>query len=316
MEPREIRLHGHRLRYRVAGRGPLLLLIHGIAGRSATWEDVAPALARRFTVLAPDLPGHGASAKPRGDYSIGAHANTLRDLAGALGFERGSVVGHSLGGGIAMQFAYQFPERCERLVLVSSGGLGREVHALLRSATLPGAELVLPLLFNEGTRRSVDSVTRWVGRLGLRPAGDLDELRQAFASLREPAARRAFLSTARSVIDARGQRVDATNRLYLAGDLPTLIVWGERDALIPVRHAHAAHQRIPGSRLAVFPGAGHFPHRSHPERFADVLLDFLETTRPARLSESRLRERLLEDAEPAGAARPRPFEPAPPPNAA
>ncbi len=302
MEPREIRLHGHRLRYRVGGRGPLLLLVHGIAGRSATWEDVAPALGQRFTVLAPDLPGHGESAKPRGDYSIGAYANTLRDLAGALGFERGSVVGHSLGGGIAMQFAYQFPERCERLVLVSSGGLGREVHPLLRSATLPGAEVVLPLLFNEGTRRSVDSVTRWIGRLGLRPAADLEELRQAFASLRDPATRRAFLATARSVIDAGGQRVDATNRLYLAGELPTLIVWGARDPLIPVHHAREAHRRIPGSRLAIFPGAGHFPHRSHAGRFAEVVLDFLKTTPAARMSEARLRERLLEGEPHAGAA--------------
>ena len=311
MERREIRLHGHRLRYRIAGSGPLLLLVHGIAGRSATWEDVAPALGRRFTLLAPDLPGHGESSKPRGDYSLGAYANALRDLLGALGFERGSVIGHSLGGGIAMQFAYQFPERCERLVLVSSGGLGREVHALLRSATLPGAEVVLPLLCNEGTRRSVDEVTRWIGWLGLRPGPDLEELWRGFASLGEAGARRAFLATVRSVVDAGGQRVDATNRLYLAQEVPTLIVWGERDPLIPVRHAQAAHRRIPGSRLVVFPGAGHFPHRSDPGRFADVLLDFLETTAPARLSEARLRERLLEGAALA-ARRPRALRPQPP----
>ena len=294
MERREIHLHGHRVRYRIGGSGPLLLLVHGIAGRSATWEDVAPALGGRFTLLAPDLPGHGESSKPRGDYSLGAYANTLRDLVGALGFESGSVIGHSLGGGIAMQLAYQFPERCERLILVSSGGLGREVHPLLRSATLPGAEIVIPLLCNQGTRRSVDGVTRWIARLGLRPGPDLDELWRAFASLGDAAARRAFLATARSVIDAGGQRVDATNRLYLAQELPTLIVWGERDPLIPVHHAHAAHRQIPGSRLAVFPGAGHFPHRSHPKRFAEVVLDFLKTTSAARLSESRLRERLLE----------------------
>lgn len=294
MKQSEITLHGQRFSYRSGGSGPLVVLLHGIARSSSTWEEVAFGLRQRCTVVAPDLLGHGESSKPRGDYSLGAYANVLRDLLGALGYERGTLVGHSLGGGVAMQFAYQFPERCERLVLVSSGGLGREVHPLLRSAALPGAEAVLPWLCGKRTRDTVARVTGWLGRLGLRAGPDLQEVWQGFVSLGDADARRAFLDTVRGIIDAGGQRVSAADRLYLAEALPALIVWGERDPLIPVAHAYTAHERLPGSRLEVFPNAGHFPYRDDPRRFVSVLLDFLETTQPARLSETRLREQLRE----------------------
>ena len=291
MERAEIILHGHRFSYRRAGNGPLLVLLHGIAGNSATWEDVMRRLSEHHTVIAPDFLGHGESSKPRGDYSLGAYANGIRDLLGALGYERGTIVGHSLGGGVAMQFAYQFPERCERLVLVSSGGLGREVHLLLRAAALPGAEAVLPWLCTAGGR-TVATMTHVLGRLGLRASTDLEEMWRNFSSLDDPAARHAFVHTVRGLIDLGGQRVSATDRLYLAAELPTLIVWGERDPLIPVRHAHVAHERIPGSRLAVFPGAGHFPYRDDPQRFAALVLDFVRTTTAAPVDEDRWR-RLL-----------------------
>src|SRR5437016_6855694 len=147
MDTREITLHGHRVSYRTEGEGDeVVVLIHGITGTSETWAEAIPILAEEFTVVAPDLLGHGHSAKPRGDYSLGAYASGVRDLVAALGHERATFVGHSLGGGVAMQLAYQFPERCERLVLIDSGGLGSEVNLLLRMATLPGAEFVLPLL--------------------------------------------------------------------------------------------------------------------------------------------------------------------------
>jgi pimeloyl-ACP methyl ester carboxylesterase len=266
-------------------------LLHGIAGSSATWEEVMVRLAPACRIVAPDLLGHGESAKPRGDYSLGAFANGVRDLLGALGYERGTIVGHSLGGGIAMQFAYQFPERCERLVLVSSGGLGREVHPLLRAAALPGAEAVLPWLCVAG-RRSIGTLTHGLAGLGLRAGVDLEEIWRSFVSLEDAEARQAFVDTVRGVIDVGGQRVSAADRLYLAAELPTLIVWGERDPLIPVRHAHEAHERIPGSRLEIFAGAGHFPHRDDPERFASVLLDFIETTQPTPIDEGRWRDRL------------------------
>jgi pimeloyl-ACP methyl ester carboxylesterase len=284
LTPSEMELHGHRVSYRRGGSGPALLLLHGITNSSETWERVAPYLAEHFTLIAPDLLGHGQSATPRGDYSLGAHASGARDVLTALGIERATVVGHSLGGGIAMQFAYQFPERCERLVLVSSGGLGREVHLVLRAAALPGAEYVLPALTSAGllsVGRGVGSVLRF---LRVPPSEDLDVLGRGFASLDNAGSRQAFLQTVRSVIEPSGQRVSAEDRLTLAAQLPTLIVWGERDSIIPVRHGAAAHEAMPGSRFEVFPGAGHMPHDADPARFARLLIDFCSTTEAAQLA--------------------------------
>ncbi|GAC1315744.1 MAG: alpha/beta fold hydrolase [Thermoleophilaceae bacterium] len=294
MEHEEIKLHGHRVSYRRAGWGPVLLLIHGITGSSATWEDVIGPLSERYTVVAPDLLGHGESAKPRGDYSLGAYASGVRDLLGAIGHERATVVGHSLGGGVAMQMAYQFPERCERLVLVSSGGLGREVSALLRAATLPGAEWVLPLLSTNRLVTATQSVTSLGRRLGLRVGPDLEETWRGFVSLADADARSAFIHSLRALVDFGGQRVSATDRLYLAEQLPTMIIWGARDPIIPMRHGVEAHAAIPGSRLETFAKAGHFPHRDDPARFVRVLSDFVDSTPAATLDEGRWRQLLRE----------------------
>ena len=296
MEHEEITLHGHRVSYRRAGWGPVIVLIHGITGSSLTWEDVIEPLAERYTVVAPDLLGHGESAKPRGDYSLGAYASGVRDLVQAIGHDRATVVGHSLGGGVAMQFAYQFPERCERLVLVSSGGLGREVHMLLRAAALPGSELVLPLLASPGIIGRVDAVGAFLSRLGLRAGADLDELWRGFSSLADGGARAAFIHTLRTILDPGGQRVSATDRLYLAAEMPTLIVWGERDPIIPFRHGLRASELVPGSRFVSFPDAGHFPYRDDPRRFVRELTDFIESTEPSDPRDERLRELLREGA--------------------
>jgi pimeloyl-ACP methyl ester carboxylesterase len=280
----QLELHGHQVSYRRAGDGPALLLLHGITDSSATWEGVAPGLAEHFTLIAPDLLGHGESATPRGDYSLGAHASGVRDILTALGIERVTVVGHSLGGGIAMQFAYQFPERTERLVLVSSGGLGREVHFLLRAAALPGADYVLPALTSAGLIGVGRGVGGLLKRLRLAPGEDLQVLAQGFASLDNAGSRQAFLHTVRAVIEPSGQRVSAQDRLSLAGLLPSLIVWGERDSIIPIEHGVAAHEAMPGSRFEVFPDAGHMPHDADPERFAELLIDFCATTDAAQLT--------------------------------
>src|SRR5207253_6760791 len=241
----DIVLHGHRVSFRAGGEGPRIALVHGIAGSSEQWEPTMRTLAEQFTVAPPDLLGHGRSAKPRGDYSLGAYASGLRDLLEVLGHPRATIVGHSLGGGIAMQFAYQYPERCERLVLVSSGGLGREVHAMIRAAALPDSEWVLPLICTLGLLDAVDGVARFVGRAGLRAAPSLEEIWRGYASLGDADCRQAFVHTLRTIIDPSGQRVNATDRLYLAAELPTMIVWGERDQVIPPTHAHAAHAAIP-----------------------------------------------------------------------
>ena len=284
MELRELSIHDQRISYRTAGEGPVLLLIHGMAGSASTWRQVMPGLSRQYTVVAPDLLGHGHSDKPVGDYSLGAFASTLRDLLVALGHQRATVVGQSLGGGVAMQFSYQYPERCERLVLVGSGGLGREVNPLLRWLSLPGSDAVLRLACAASIRNAIEAVGSLAARVGLQPAPVVAELWRSYASLADDATRRAFLRTLRAVVDPRGQAVSAANRLHLAAEAPTLIVWGDADPIIPVEHAHAAHAAIPGSRLEIFAGVGHYPHCEAPERFVAILTEFIESTVPARIT--------------------------------
>jgi len=289
-ELKETLLHGHRVAYRSAGSGPAIVLVHGITSTSATWERVMPYLAARFTVIAPDLLGHGQSAKPRGDYSLGAYASGVRDLMVSLGHDSATFVGHSLGGGVAMQLAYQFPERCERLVLVDSGGLGREVNFLLRAATLPLSEVVLPVLASRHILDAGRTVSRLFGRLGIRAGTDVGELAKGHASLADAEARAAFVHTLRTIVDPGGQRVNASDRLYLAQNVPFMLVWGERDRIIPVEHGRHAHELVPSSRLEVFENAGHFPHVDDPQRFLDVLLDFIDSTEPAKIDPKAWRE--------------------------
>jgi pimeloyl-ACP methyl ester carboxylesterase len=289
MKQEELTIHGKRLKYRLAGTGPLVLLIHGMAGSATTWKQVMPALSERFTVLAPDLLGHGESDKTEGDYSLGAMASTLRDLIVALGYKRATVVGQSYGGGIAMQLAYQYPERCERLVLVDAGGLGSEVNPLLRMLTLPGSEAVLLVACAPPVRRVVETIGRVALRKKLENAAVIPELWRSYASLGDVDARRAFLRTLRAVIDPRGQSVSAADKLYLAAGIPTLIIWGAEDRVIPVEHAHAAHAAIPGSWLEIIEGVGHYVHCEAPDRFVEALTEFIESTRPARIKVSRKR---------------------------
>ncbi len=282
----QVELHGHRVIYHMAGTGPPVVLIHGMLNSSRHWRSVALALADRYTVIAPDLIGHGDSATPRGDYSLGAHATSIRDLLAVLGVERATIVGHSLGGGVAMQFFYQFPQRTERLVLVSSGGLGRQVSPLLRTATVPGAGALLSLAAN---RRLLSAVRRLGDRLddsGSRQGVYLQALARALRPLEQADARKAFLHTLRAVIDPHGQRVSAQDRLYLLAGMPTLIVWGERDNTIPPSHGLSTQRAAPGSRLETLAKAAHFPHLEDPQGLASVLLDFLATTEPARIEDA------------------------------
>jgi pimeloyl-ACP methyl ester carboxylesterase len=282
----QVELHGHEVIYRTAGSGPPVVLIHGMVNSSWHWHDVALRLADTHTVIAPDLIGHGDSATPRGDYSLGAHAAAIRDLLTAIGVDSSTVVGHSLGGGVAMQYFWQFPHRVERLALVSSGGLGRDVSPLLRTAALPGASGAIRLAANP---RVVAQLDRLAGVLDARGSGKAAYVRavaRALRPLERRGARRAFLQTLRSVIDVHGQRVSAVDRLYLLGPVPTLIVWGERDETIPLDHGRAAHEAIPNSRFATLPRAAHFPHLEDPEALARELGEFIAETEPFRLGEA------------------------------
>lgn len=273
-----VTIHGHELSYFDGGSGPVVLFIHGILGSYRDWSHLIDRMDETQRVIVPDLFGHGASAKPVGDYSLGAHAGTMRDLLDRLGIERVTVVGHSLGGGIAMEFYYLFPERVDRLVLVSSGGLGREVNPILRSATLPGAEWVLPVIASAWVRGKVESAGRAASRVGWKPGKDINAIWQGFSSLGDRESRRAFLATTRAVIDPGGQIVSAHDYLPDVLPIPTLVVWGSRDRMIPAWHAITAQRSIPGCRVELFEGAGHFPHFDEPDRFADVLRDFVAAT--------------------------------------
>lgn len=278
-ELRYLDLHGDRVAYREAGQGPAVLLIHGMAASSYTWRAILPALSAGHRVIAPDILGHGQSAKPRGDYSLGAIAVWLRDLLDELGITRVTLVGHSLGGGIAMQFAHQHPDYCERLVLVASGGLGPEVGWALRLLSAPGAEFVLPIIAPQRAVAVGNRLRTWLASAGIHNvvAG---ETWDAYSSLADHQARDAFLRTLRSVVDHRGQAVSAFNRLHFTSGLPVLLIWGDQDPIIPVSHARAAHAALPGSRLVILPGVGHYPQLEAAATVTANLDDFITTTAP------------------------------------
>jgi pimeloyl-ACP methyl ester carboxylesterase len=290
-------IHGYRRAFAHVGRGPALLLVHGMGDSSRTWRNLIPRLAADHTVIAPDLLGHGKSDKPRADYSVGGYANAMRDLMSVLGVERATVVGHSFGGGVAMQFAYQYPERCERLVLVSTGGVSREVNPLLRLASTPQADLALPLLQLGVTRVVVKSALAFLRLLSTDIARDADDMLRVFEALPDATARRAFGRTLRAVVDWRGQVITMLDRCYLTRGMPTMLVWGAHDAIIPYAHAKIAHAAMPGSRLETFEEAGHFPHHTDETRFLNVLRDFLATTAPASFSRDEWREILRRGSE-------------------
>jgi pimeloyl-ACP methyl ester carboxylesterase len=276
-----VTIHGHRRAYVVTGSGPALLLLHGLGCDHTTWAPVIDSLARRYTVVAPDLLGHGESDKPRADYSVGGYANGMRDLLTVLGIDRVSVVGHSFGGGVAMQFAYQFPERTERLILVGSGGLGPEVTPAIRAITTPGFHQAMGLLTLPGVRHVGTAGMRALAATGVRAARDLTELADIYDSFKDPRTRAAIRHVVRAVVDWRGQIVTMSDRAYLTEAMPMCVVWGRNDQVIPVRHAGNAAALAPSARVEIIPNAGHFPHKDHPQRFVKIVNDFIRSTEPA-----------------------------------
>ena len=284
-----VTLHGHRRAYVKVGQGPVILLLHGLGCDHTTWEPVIDSLAKRYTVIAPDLLGHGQSAKPRADYSVGGYANGMRDLLTVLGIDQATVVGHSFGGGVAMQFAYQFPERTERLILVSSGGLGPEVTPAIRAITTPGFHQAMGVLTLPGIRHVGMAGMRVLSHTSCKATRDFDEVADIYDSFKDPHARAAIRHVVRAVVDWRGQIVTMADRAYLTQEMPMGVIWGRDDAVIPVRHASNAAALANGARVEVIPNAGHFPHKDHPHRFAKVVHDFIRTTQPATYSRSRFR---------------------------
>ncbi|MCB0936334.1 MAG: alpha/beta fold hydrolase [Mycolicibacterium sp.] len=283
-ELKYLELHGDRLAYRDEGQGDAILLLHGMAGSSQTWRSVIRPLSRKYRVIAPDLLGHGSSAKPRSDYSLGAFAVLLRDLLDELGVARATIVGHSLGGGVAMQFVYQHPDYCERLVLIGSGGLGPDVGWTLRLLSAPGAELIMPIIAPQPVLTAGEKVRSWFAKMGIEsPRGG--EIWNAYSSFSDAETRQAFLRTLRSVVDYRGQAVSALNRLNVRADMPIMAIWGEQDAIIPVQHAYAALEARPDARVEVMPGVGHFPQVERPTEVVDLIDDFITSQRAAEIEQ-------------------------------
>ena len=287
-------IHGYRRAFRIAGSGPAILLIHGIGDNSTTWETVQSKLAQRYTVIAPDLLGHGKSDKPRADYSVAAYANGMRDLLSVLDIERVTVVGHSLGGGVAMQFAYQFPQLVDRLILVGAGGVTKDVNVALRVASVPLVSEALALL----RLPMILPTLQLFGRLGGAVFGstgfgrDIPEVLRILEALPEPTASSAFARTLRAVVDWRGQVVTMLDRCYLTESVPVQLIWGECDSVIPVAHARMAHAAMPGSQLEIFEGSGHFPFRDDPDRFCELVEKFIDSSEPAVYDQDLLRNLL------------------------
>jgi pimeloyl-ACP methyl ester carboxylesterase len=285
-------IHGHRRAFVKAGSGPALLLLHGLGCDHTTWSSVIATLARRYTVIAPDLLGHGRSDKPRADYSVGGYANGMRDLLTVLGIDKATVVGHSFGGGVAMQFAYQFPERTERLVLVAPGGIGREVTAIIRAITLPGFQTALGVATMPGLLHAAKLALRTLSRTGISQARDLDEVAEIVQHLSDRKARAAITHVVRAVVDWRGQVVTMADRAYLTHAMPMCVVWGSEDNVIPADHAALAREIAPDATVEVIPNSGHFPHKDHPQRFVKILNDFIRSTDPATYDRDRWRDLL------------------------
>ena len=291
-------INRHRRAFVKVGEGPALLLLHGLGCDHTTWDAVIEPLSRRYTVIAPDLLGHGRSDKPRADYTLGGFANGMRDLLTVLGIDKVTVVGHSFGGGVAMQFAYQYPERTERLMLVATGGLGPEVTPAIRAISLPGVHPVMRVLTLPGIRQAGTAGLRALSRSGLSLTRDLDEVAEIYDSFRDPAARHAVRHVVKAVVDWQGQVVTMADRAYLTEAMPLWVVWGRNDKVIPVQHANHAAELAPRARVEVFPDAGHFPHKDHPQRFARIVHDFVRTTEPASYSRARFRALLKAGAAP------------------
>ncbi len=280
-------VHGYRRAFRISGSGPALLLLHGLACDSSTWLDVIPTLSEHYTVIAPDLLGHGESDKPDADYSLGGYANGMRDLLTVLGIDKVTVVGHSFGGGVAMQFAYQFPDRTERVVLVSTGGLGRDVTPLIRFLTVPGSSAALAAATFRPWRPLVAGGMRALSRTPLSATRDLDEVARIYESLADPATRRAVQRVTSHVLNWKGQFVTMTDRSYLARLMPVLVVWGRDDMVIPSKHADFAPTQV--SDVHVLNDAGHFPHKDHPEEFCRLVTEFIASNEPAQYHRGRWR---------------------------
>lgn len=267
-------LPGHEIAYvELPGTGVPVVLVHGVGSSIDTWGDIPQRLAAAGrAVVAVDLLGHGGSGVGNGDFSLGANASAIRDLLGHLGHERIHLVGHSLGGGVSLQLAYQFPHLLESLTLISSGGLGADVGLSLRAASLPGSELVLRAASSERSVRSARWLAARLAKVGIEPEALNPRALAKLEDMRDARRLAAFLATVRSVVGPDGQRVSALAKMSGLDPSRVLIIWGDQDPMLPMQHGVDAHALLPGSRFVVVEGATHHPHTHAPQFVVDEIL--------------------------------------------
>lgn len=262
------------------GSGHPLVLLHGLADSHRTWRSVAPLLAERYHVFMLDLPGHGFSARPDAPYTLPWYAETVVAWMDRIGLDRAHVCGHSLGGGIAQWMLLESRARMDRLALVAAGGLGREVGALLRLATLPFAGILLESPF-------FGPVATLAMQWTYRSLGDREEMKRLAGCNAAPNSGLAFRRTVEGCIGLRGQYMQTWHHIHKIASLPPIaLFWGSRDSLIPIHHAHDAAARLKNVTVTVYPGCGHCVHLEEPERFSRDLRAFLDEPRePAHFSQ-------------------------------
>lgn len=272
---RQVAANGTTIAWSEVGHGPALVLLHGLADSHRTWRSVAPVLAARFRLFMLDLPGHGRSERPDAPYTLSWYADTIAAWMDAVGLPRAHFCGHSFGGGIAQWMVLAHRHRVDRLALVAAGGLGREVGAALRLATLPiAAPFLNSPLFGSGTRLFM----QWTSRsFACREAREIDGMARLNAT---PKTGRAFHRTLSNCVGIRGQNVQTWHHIHRVESFPPLaLFWGARDSVLPVRHAREAGRRIPDATVKVYPHCGHFVHLEAPEQLASDLAGFLQERR-------------------------------------
>ena len=264
-----------RTRYAVAGSAerPPLVLLHGIGRSLEDWSASAP-LAERYRLYAPDLIGFGYTDKPDISYTLAQLATFVKDFLDAVGETRPvALLGNSLGGAVAQTFAAQYPERLTALVLVASAGFGKEVILALRLITVPG----LGELLMKPSRRSAENTVR---SLVHGPSLATEErITHTLNVARQPGAARAFLAAARNLGTWRGVRAawrEELSRRLAELELPTLIIWGEYDEVLPAAHLESAAQRYPHAQTHLFRDAGHAPQLERADDFNALVLNFLD----------------------------------------
>jgi NTE family protein len=274
-------LHGSRVVYRTVGEGQPIVLIHGLLDSGATWRKVAPILALNHRVIVPDLLGHGDTDGPeRADYSVVSHALMVRDLLDDLGIAQATVVGHSLGAGVALALAHACPERVERLAIVSAGGIGQELTPALRFVAAPGADFAVRAVGSRPVVATLRALSWLLSVLGARrPARGVLESTRMLERLADAGRRSAFLQSARAVIDLRGQKSSAM-RYFDTYRMPLCVLWGTRDRVIPARHAELIRAARPDAHIVLLDGVGHSPQLAQPTFVAEALHEWLGRRRP------------------------------------